>query len=452
MRYLTQPTCLKKHNWMTSSIYAGIVICLLLSEYGCRYEDKSSNKYFNNRFIVTTGGSSKVSIYIILNLLPIEGKYRDGIAHYAEHLVWSNVLDRKVESINQHSNAWTNDKTIGYRLSGYKEGFPNMLEALYGFFGPISVTTEFAMEERNIILREYEYWRTNNIDAEAHEFMDKFIYKGNAMAGSVLGAPEDISDFDYASAKALHAATHKPDNAVLVVVGNITEREVILAIKKAGFHMSLKKSKNTPPPQFEIAESGTKIFKFHGNNSEPRLLWRKVVTLSKAVDFDLLELQTRLLGTVLEANLPGGFAGALRYDQFIARRFNIHILPLDKHHIELRFEATPDSDVSFQQLQVVFEDALKTAIIGIPEITFKRIKKRLESYWPDWTNDQETADWMVKYVLRRVSNLREPLTKEKLRGLHERLSLDDMNVLLESFQKPGRKAVAFIGKNKGENE
>lgn len=415
---------------------------------GCIMQGDTGYSSYSSTHRIYKQGQNSISAYLIFQIQANIHHRKIGLAHYVEHLAWFSNFP----NIDQHSNAWTNSLTTGYWLSGRRDNFNNMLVTLSGVLDPINVSREFAQEERSIVLREYERRMANNVDAQAREVMKLFLYKKNTIADSILGSPQSISEFDYNSAKALHAATHRLDKAVLVVVGDITEREVNSAVEKMRLSVLLEKSKKGPPPQFKIAEPKTEIFKFHGNNSEPRLLWRKVVTLSKAVDFDLLELQTRLLGSVLEANLPGGLAGGLRYEQFIARSFTIHIRPLDEQHIELRFEATPDSDVSFQQLQVAFEGALKAATIGIPKSTFKRTKKRLESYWPDWTNDQETADWMAKYVLKRVSNLREPLTEEMLRGLHDRLSLDDLNVLLQSFQKPGRQAVAFIGNNKGEVE
>jgi hypothetical protein len=74
---------------------------------------------------------------------------------------------------------------------------------------------KFALEEREVIPREYGLRLTNNVDAQANEKLVQFLYKGNTIAESVIGTPESIATFDLKSAKKFHAATHRPENAVL---------------------------------------------------------------------------------------------------------------------------------------------------------------------------------------------------------------------------------------------
>ena len=45
--------------------------------------------------------------------------------------------------------------------------------------------------------------------------MKAFLYDGNTIAASPIGTPEDIMALDYDEARAVHAATHVPENARL---------------------------------------------------------------------------------------------------------------------------------------------------------------------------------------------------------------------------------------------
>ncbi|MCZ8295475.1 MAG: hypothetical protein O9254_00955 [Rhodobacteraceae bacterium] len=83
-----------------------------------------------------------------------------------------------------------------------------------------------AETERDIILREYDWWMGNNADAQTTEDMDAFLYEGNAIAASVIGTPEKIEELSYEAAKDFHAQTHRPERARLVVTGDVTERRL----------------------------------------------------------------------------------------------------------------------------------------------------------------------------------------------------------------------------------
>jgi hypothetical protein len=75
------------------------------------------------------------------------------------------------------------------------------------------------------------------------------------------------------------------------------------------------------------------------------------------------------------------------------------------------------------------------------------VRDSFASYWPDWSDAEETGEWMADYTLDRVSTLREPLTQRQLRRLDGRIEAADIDTLLTALAGPGRTAVAFIGKD-----
>jgi hypothetical protein len=277
--------------------------------------------------------------------------------------------------------------------------------------------------------------------------MNTFLYQGNAIASSTLGTPTQIAALDYDQARALHDQTHRPENATLVVVGNVTANELQRAMEVAGLAGKLDHSVEIAPPPFVLTAPEIRIFTFPKPEAAPRMIWRKVVALDQPVDFDLLEAQTVLLRDILDTNLPGGLAGPLRFDAFITRSFDISVFPLDDRHIELQFSAAPDQNISFADLREAFEAALSTSAQGIPSDTWQRVRDRFKTYWPDWNDEKAVATWMAEYVLDRVQALRRPLSEAALQGLDAQLAREDINKLLGALDGPGRTAIAFIGKD-----
>ena len=392
---------------------------------------------------VTSAVPQDTSVHVI-----IDHDLHDRIlAHYTEHLAWLPNIGKDSRPEDRDSNAWTDDYAVGYWLSGPPEDLTDMLRRLKGVFDPIDLPRDVAETERDIVLREYDWRMADNPDAQAAEEMEPFLYEGNAIAASVIGTPEEIMALSYDEAKAFHAETHRPERARLVVVGDVTKGDLARAMTEAGFPDLDADREDIAPPPFTLAAPDTRTFRYPDPVKAPRMIWRKVVALPEAVDFDLLETQTTLLRDILDTNLPGGLAGPLRFDAFIAKGFSITLAPIDERHIELIFEAEPDKGISFEALQKAFETALASSAEGIPAETYDRVRDRFASYWPDWSDDEETGEWMADYTLDRVSTLREPLTQRQLRRLDGRLEAAGIDTLLSAIVGPGRTAVAFIGKD-----
>jgi hypothetical protein len=382
---------------------------------------------------------------VVLTLLLPEGAGGQVLAHYTEHLAWLPNIGRNSRPEDRDSNAWTNDYAVGYWLSGPPEDLPDMLRQLKVVFDPIDLPQEFAETERDIILREYDWRIANNPDAQAAEEMDAFLYDGNTIAASVIGTPEQIKALTYDDAKAFQAETHRPERARLVVVGDISEAKLRRTMEAVGFPDLDANREDIAPPPFTLAAPEARILHYPDPNAAPRMTWRKVVALPEPVDFDLLEAQTALARDILDTNLPGGLAGPLRFDAFVTKSFGISIVPINEQHIELIFSAEPDKGIGFAVLQSAFEAALATSAEGVPTATDERVRERFKGFWPDWSDDDKTAQWMANYTLSRVSVLREPKTERQMRKLDAQIDAADINSILAALAGPGRTAIAFIG-------
>ncbi len=366
--------------------------------------------------------------------------------HYLEHLTWLSAVGNGKLNAGRHSNAWTKRIALGYWLSGGTGELADILRRLSGVFKPFDLPRPFAEDERKILLREYEQRLIDNPGAQAELAMDAFLYAGNRDALSPLGTPAEIRSLSYDAARALHDSSHRPDQARLVIIGDVTRAEIRQAMLKTGWPKVQKKHSPPTQPPFKLAEPDRTTLRFPDPHAVTHLIWRRVVTLPRPVQFDLLEAETALLRDILDTNLPGGLAGPLRFDASITRSFDIQIWPIDEDNIEISFTAWPDSGVTLAALRAAFEKTFaRIARDGIPKATYARVLKRFDDYWPDWKEADKTARWMANYTLRRAAALRQPLDPDKIRRLPDRLSRAALDSLLHQLAGRGRTAVAFIG-------
>jgi len=386
-------------------------------------------------YIVRQPRTGRVSVHLIFGYSAPPHEM-----HYVEHLVWLNVTGATGD--RRDSNAWTTRHAVGYWLSGSSGELAEMLHTLAGVFAPIRLSERFAAQERDIILRERELRMAMHPDLRIAWKMETFLYAGTPLAVPVIGTPEEIRNLDIRNARTLHAATHRPERASLVIVGDVTPEMVHLAMTRAGFP-DLGKAVRNGLPRLHLKRPVERLFRFRESNL--RLVWRRAVTLSKPVQYDLLEARCALLREILRSNLPGGLAGPLLYDGMLVRNFDIRIRAVDERHVELRFDAAPDGKVSLRQLRGAFEKRLaETAATGIPQRTFERVRKRFDAYWPDWGNRRETSEWLGRYVLRRASALRRPMKVAELRRLRRNLAGAALDDLLKELAAPGRTAIAHV--------
>lgn len=369
-----------------------------------------------------------------------------GLAHYVEHLAWLNAVGSQERGVGRHSNAWTSDYAIGYWLSGPSDDLQIVLERLLKVATPLTLDASFASEERDVVMREYDLRIAGNVDAQANESAERFLYDGNHLAKSVIGSRSDITALTYDAARSFHADTHMIEAATLIVVGDVSRRQVSRALRDIGHDKSDFGVAGVTMPPFSLGPSAIRQFQFPKDDRAPRVQFRKVVRLEEPIEFDVLEANAALLQNILESNVPGGLAGPLRFDGSYARSFQVAVWPLDENHIEFYISAAPDRGVTLTALTIRIEGVLQSiAEDGIPMNTYQRIKDRFGGFWPNWSDTEETQDWMADYIVNRVSIQRRPLSETDLRNLRNTISYNTIGHLLRAISGDGRAAITFIG-------
>ncbi|MGD7552014.1 hypothetical protein ACQCP0_25570, partial [Ralstonia pseudosolanacearum] len=76
--------------------------------------------------------------------------------------------------------------------------------------------------------------------------------------------------------------------------------------------------------------------------------------------------------------------------------------------------------------------------------TYRRVKKRMERYWPNWGDRDSARRWIADYTSDRVLALRVPQSRRVLQEIPPEITRDTLNALLTSLSQPGRTAIAFI--------
>ena len=157
-----------------------------------------------------------------------------GIAHFTEHLMFKGTkryptgqYDLIVTNAGGSNNAFTsNDKTYYYEQI-LKEGLPRIMDLDADRMTNLDFAPIEATHELKVVMEERRAYR-NDPDSMLAESTGRALYeKGlRVYAHPVLGEPDETEALTLAAALSFHALNYAPDNAILIVAGDVTPQYV----------------------------------------------------------------------------------------------------------------------------------------------------------------------------------------------------------------------------------
>ncbi|WP_292236709.1 pitrilysin family protein, partial [Mesorhizobium sp.] len=158
---------------------------------------------------------------------------KSGIAHFFEHLMFkatanhaAGELDRTVSEVGGSKNAFTS-----YDYTAFHETVPpSALEQMMGFEADrmrnLILTDDVIKTERDVILEE----RRSRIDSKPQAVLDEEVnstlWQNQPYRISVIGWMQEMEQLNREDAKAFYDVYYHPNNAVLVVAGDVDPNAV----------------------------------------------------------------------------------------------------------------------------------------------------------------------------------------------------------------------------------
>jgi len=265
------------------------------------------------------------------------------------------------------------------------------------------------------------------------------VFQDTPFARSVIGTPDSIAAMTVDAALALFDKTHQAQNAVVVIYGDLTEDQVLQAF--GGGHLAQDPTSPTAFPQLP-STSSSDVQSIVAPIATPTLIYQKLIKRPLCGKDVGCEATLNILNDVLDSALPGGVAGPLRFDNFLARSFHIGLYHVGEDGVLLQFNAETDVGVTPKDLHDAFVATLDaTASNGIPIETFEKVQDRRLS---DFDADTDQAKTMRDVLVTSASIRAEPRDLHQLRRLFEDASPHKAQTLLDALVGEGRTAVRYV--------
>jgi zinc protease len=189
---------------------------------------------------------------------------KSGIAHFLEHLMFKGTaknpagrFSQQLAAIGGQENAFTSNDYTGYYQRTSREHLGTLMEFEADRMTGLVLTDEVIASERNVILEERSQRIDNEPSARLSEQVGAAQYLNHPYGKPTIGWRHEMETLNRTDALDFYKRFYEPDNAVLVVAGDVTADEVKTLAEKTYGKLArngtmAKRTRPQEPPQ--IAE------------------------------------------------------------------------------------------------------------------------------------------------------------------------------------------------------
>lgn len=231
-----------------------------------------------------------------------------GIAHFLEHLMFKGTTNHptgefsaKVASLGGQENAFTSNDYTGYYQRVAKEHLGLMMKYEADRMTNLVLTDDVVKPELNVVLEERAERVDNDPSSRLGEAMDAALYVQHPYGIPVIGWKHEIEKLGRENAIAFYERFYTPNNAVLVVAGDVEASEVRRLAeetygKVARRGESGERVRPKEPPV--MAESQVKLTDKNVTQPSIRIAWKvPSYTTAEENDAEALDVLMEVLGS-----------------------------------------------------------------------------------------------------------------------------------------------------------
>ena len=158
---------------------------------------------------------------------------KSGLAHFLEHLMFKGTskhptgeFSQTVLRVGGNENAFTSTDYTGYYQRVPREELGKMMEFEADRMTGLILKDENVLPERDVVLEEYNMRVANNPEARLAEQIMAALYLNHPYGRPVIGWHQEIENLDREDALAFYRRFYAPNNAILVIAGDVDATEV----------------------------------------------------------------------------------------------------------------------------------------------------------------------------------------------------------------------------------
>jgi zinc protease len=158
---------------------------------------------------------------------------KNGIAHFLEHLMFKGtkrfgpgVFSKDVDLHGGTDNAFTNQDVTAFHQLIAKPDLPLIMDMEADRMTGLQLSDPIVLPERDVILEERHQRIENDPGAQLNEMLNAVLYLNHPYRLPIIGWRHEMEGYTTRDAIDFYHAHYAPNNAVLVIAGDVTTAEV----------------------------------------------------------------------------------------------------------------------------------------------------------------------------------------------------------------------------------
>ena len=232
----------------------------LMSSNLPKYHTKTLENGLEIVAIPMKNGSNVISTDVFYKVGSRDEKMgKSGIAHMLEHLNFKSTknlkageFDEIVKGFGGMNNASTSFDYTHYYIKSASKNMDKSLELFSDLMENLTLKDEEFQPERDVVAEERR-WRTDNNPMgylQFRLFNNAYIY--HPYHWTPIGFMSDIKNWTIEDIRDFHSTYYQPKNAIVVVAGDIDEKEVFASVEK--HFKDVKNTKDIPAKNLHTVE------------------------------------------------------------------------------------------------------------------------------------------------------------------------------------------------------
>jgi len=351
---------------------------------------------------------------------------KSGIAHFLEHLMFKGTarnpagrFSQQLAAIGGQENAFTTNDYTGYFQRTSREHLETLMDFEADRMTGLVLKDEVIAAERQVILEERNMRVDNEPSARLSEQMGAMQYLNHPYHHPTIGWRHEMETLDRTDALAFYRRFYAPENAVLVVAGDVEPNDVKAFAEKTYGKIprhapSVERKRPQEPPQ--IAER--RVTFADPRVTQPSLQRTYLVpsfTTAKGTEADALDVLAHILGggsnswlnraLVMEQRLAVSAGAWYQGTSLDASRFGIY--------------GTPANGVSLDKLESAIDAVIASFLDKGPTAEeIERTKSRMIADYVYALDNQSTLARMYGAALTTGSTVADVQARpERLRAV-----------------------------------
>ncbi len=307
-----------------------------------------------------------------------------GVAHVLEHMMFKGTpsvgpgeFNKLVAAAGGRDNAFTSRDYTAYFQQVPKEKLAEMMRLEADRMRHLNVDPKEFAQEIKVVMEERRMRTDDNPQSRLFEQMNAVAFQAHPYRRPIIGWMNDLETMTAADAKAWYDTWYVPNNAFVVIVGDVDHKDVF-ALAEKYFGALDNRALPVRKPQVEPTQEGTRRVNVKAPAELPVLIMGYKAPVLRDVDKDVDPYALQMLAAILDGHDAARFNKKLVREDKVALSVNIDYDATARGPGMIYLSGTPSEGKTVADL----ETALRAEIAriqkeGVSESELKRARAQL---------------------------------------------------------------------------